>query len=334
MGNREKKTENQVALFDTIKKALPERDALPHVISDLLGIVLDGAYRRIRGDTPISFDEALKLCQHFNISLGSLANVATRTNFIECRYSPLDLTALKDFMTFVEVAADNFEETRLAPEGEIILTAIDVPIFHLLPYRELTLFKIFSWNQSIYGYEADFDTFLKESGSNEILAMNYERIKGNYQFIPSTEIWTANTMDVILKLLSHHSELRHFSDKKTLLSLCEQLLDLMDTLQNWVEKGIKGANGAPFKFKISETDIANTFILFKMAERCVCYVKLYSINVLSTSDERFCQETESWLRAIARRSTLISGASEVDRFKFFDGQRQKIQSLIDKIQSG
>ena len=64
-----------------------------------------------------------------------------------------------------------------------------------------------------------------------------------------------------------------------------------------------------------------------------CMIKLYTINGLSASDKRFCNETENWLRNLAQRSTLISGASEGKRFKFFETQRKKITDLIEKIQS-
>ena len=63
-------------------------------------------------------------------------------------------------------------------------------------------------------------------------------------------------------------------------------------------------------------------------------VKLYMINGLSVSDEDFCKETENWLHNLIKRSTLISGASEKERHKFFETQKQKIENLIKKIQSG
>ena len=331
MQNKETKNINQVKLFDLIKKTLPKSEALVYAVSEFLGIGSTAAYNRINGNKPISFEETIKLCEHFNITLDSIVNNFAYKNLIQCRYSPLNLTDMNDFTTFVQVASDSLEKTRLSPKGEIILSALDIPIFHLLPYRELTQFKLFSWNKSVYGYSADFDTFVKEKGFNEILDKNYEKILKNYQLIPSTEIWTDNTFDTILKLLNYHFEMKHFSDKQVPLFLCNQLLELMSTLQKWADKGTKGEKEVPFKFKITETDVTNTFIIFKIAEKSICYVKLYTINGLSTSDERICNETENWLRSIAQRSTLISGVSETERFKFFSTQKEKIEKLIKKI---
>jgi len=135
----------------------------------------------------------------------------------------------------------------------------------------------------------------------------------------------------LLQLLSYHSEIDSFSDKKTLLFLCEQALDLMDTLQNWTEKGTKGAKDAPFKLYISETDLEGTFVILKQQGKTTCLFKLYTINSINTDDERFCQETERWLRNTAQRSTLISGASEKERHKFFNAQQLKIRLLMESI---
>ena len=329
-----KKSIIQKKLFDQIQKVKPAHLSLVDAVADALRISNDSVYRRIRGDMMIDIEETVKLCSHFQISMDSLADIDPNKSYIRCRYTPLNLENMKDYMTFVQVASDLFENTRLALEGEIIMSAVDVPIFLILPYRELTAFKLFSWSKSTYGYTADFDAFVKEGWvDNQTLENIHEKIKRNYQLIPSTEIWTTSTTDTILRLLIYHSEMKHFSDKKTPLLLCEQLLDLMNTLQKWAENGTKGPKETPFKFYISETDIANTFILFKNAESSSCLVKLYTINGLGISDENFCREAKQWLHNTARRSTLVSGASEKERRKFFTAQQKKIRLLMESIES-
>ena len=332
MENNKKKNKNQIMLFKRIEKDLPANHNLAHVISEFLEIGYAAAYSRIRGDKPISFEETVKLCNYFNISVDSVVGI-TDKNHIHCRYTPLDLTDMTDFLTFVQVASKNLEDTKLAPEGEIIMSAVDVPIFNILPYKELTSFKLFSWSKSIYNFMGDYETFVKESRNIESLNQIYENILNNYQLVPSTEIWTNSTIDTVLRLLNYHFEMRHFSDKKSLSFLCEQLLGLISTLQDWAKKGTKGEKGASFKFYVSETGLENQFVLFKSEKTSNCMVKLYTINGLGISDERFCSETERWLQRLIQRSILISVASEIERNKFFDTQKGKIEEFIEKIQS-
>jgi len=332
MENRKIKNENQAALLDMIEEKLKPNATLVNTIADGLDISLDAAYRRMRCDKLMDIDETIKLCRNFNISLDSIIGVTDKTHILS-RYTPLDLTDMTAFLTFVQVASNSFENTKLAPEGEIIVSAIAIPIFNILPYRELTLFKLFSWNKSVYDFMGNYETFVKESGAIELLNKNYEKILENYHLTPSTEIWTDGTIDTVLRLLNYHLELKHFSDKESPLLLCKQLMELIDTLHEWAAKGTKGAKGASFKLYVSKTDFESQFVLFKSAKRSSCMVKLYTINGLGISDENFCKETERWLQKLIQRSVLISVASEVERNTFFDTQRQKVQSLIEKIKS-
>ena len=331
MKNQLIKNEYQAILFNLIQRELPANYALVDVISDLLGISNDAAYRRIRGDKAINLEETVKLCRHFKISFDALANVIIDENFIRCRYMPLDLHVMDDYLAFLQDMSENIEGFRLAPEQEIIMTTVDVPLFNLFSYKELTLFKMFSWNKTVYGDSDNYDSFFKEKESLENIKKTYDKIIYNYLLIPSSEIWTTNTIDPILRLLRYHSEMNHFEDKKMPLFLCEQLLDLLNTVEKWAEKGKKGPKEIPYHLYVSETDIANTFILFKSLKQSSCLIRLYTVNGLTITDERFCKETEQWLRNSAHRSTLVSGASEKERFKFFASQKQKIRLLIDEI---
>jgi len=330
MKHQEISNENQIILFDLIQKELSANLSLVNVISDLLDISADAAYRRIRGVKPIDFEEAVKLCRHFQISMDSFANI-TRKNKIQCNYLPLNLSDFNGYMIYMQTLSANIERIKTSPKGQIILSALDIPVFNMLAYKELTFFKIFSWYKNVYGFSAGYDEFVEGLNTDELLKL-YEKIVKDYQLIPSTEIWTSNTIDTFLRLLSYHYETGSFNDEKFPLFLCEQLLDMMTTLQNWTEKGTKGSQDVPLNFYVSETDLEGTFIILKQQEKTSCILKLYTINSLSTTDELFCQETENWLNNAAQRATLISGASAKTRYKFFNDQRQKIRFLIEKLQ--
>ena len=320
----------QTLLFGLIKEKLPINSALVNEISDSLGISTDAAYRRIRGDSPVSFEEAAKLCSHFNISMDSVVDISNK-NHIRCRYSPLNLEETDSYLNFVQNILNNIERVRTAPESKIILSAIDIPQFNILAHKELALFKLFSWNK-VYNCPSNYETFIKEFGNSEMFNI-HEKIAKNYQLIPSTEIWTDSTIDTILRLLSYHVEVGHFNDKKFPLVICNQLSDLIDTMQKWSETGTKGT-GIPYNLYISETEIGNTFLIFKNAKNTSCMVRLYTLNALSISDESFCMETENWLHKLMQRATLISGTSARERHRFFSAQRQKVETMIEKIKSG
>ena len=321
--------EHQIMLFNLIQKTLPPHLHLVNVLSELLNVSQDTIYRRIRGDKSIDFEEAVLLCNHFHISLDSLAK-ATDDKTIQCQYSPIDLSDLNNYIAYLQDLATSVESVRMAPDGELIFTAVDIPIYNYSAFKELTLFKLFAWSNSVYGFAGNYNDFIKELDIPKLTAC-FDKIVKNYQLCPSTEVWTDNTIDQILKLLFHHYEMGHLGNEDFPLLICEQLWELVNTYYQWSEKGYKGSTETPIKFYVSDVDLSNTYVLFRKNGTVNCDLKLFTINHFDIFDQRFCREMENWLLSAIQRSTFITGAAEKHRYKFFNGQRQKITYLVDKI---
>src|SRR5450755_606756 len=66
----------QQVFFQHIKSNLAAHLSLVDEIADLLSISNDSAYRRIRGEKPLSFDEIKILCAHYKISLDQLFHLS------------------------------------------------------------------------------------------------------------------------------------------------------------------------------------------------------------------------------------------------------------------
>ena len=320
---------HQLMLFNLIQKTLPPNLNVGNVISELLNVSQDAAYRRIRGDKAIDFEEAVLLCNHFHISLDLLAKITDEKN-IQCQYSPIDLRDLNSYIAYLHDLADSIESVRMAPDGELLFTAVDIPIYHYSAFREMTFFKLFSWSNSAYGFTGAYEEFISRLNEHDLMKC-FDRIVKNYLLCPSTEIWTDDTIDRTLKLIYHHYEMGHFNNEKYPLLICEQLLELMNTFYNWTETGAKGSTETPFKFYISDVDLSNTYVLFKKNGTVNCDLKLFTINHFDIFDQRFCREAENWLNSAIQRSTLITEAAEKYKHKFFNGQRQKISYLMEKI---
>ena len=251
-------------------------------------------------------------------------------NTIQCVCSPLYKNDFSDYLTYAQELSASINKFRLHSGGEIILSAGDIPAFHFLAYKELTYFQLFSWNRNMCNFKDNFEEICKIFDAYD-LTKYHKKVNKSYQLIPSTEVWTANTIDPTIRLLTYHSEMKHFNDKQIPLLICEQLLDLMNNLHNRMNNNAIGSNSAPYKFYISDIDIGNTYILFKKPEKSNCLIRLFTINGLNIDDEKFCQMVENWIYNLTRRSILISGTSEKEGFKFFDSQKQKIKLLMESL---
>jgi hypothetical protein len=229
--------------------------------------------------------------------------------------------------------AKNLDQMKTTPNSNIFMSALDIPVFHLVAQKELTCFKLYTWNQSVYDYEGSLDDFMKNMDKPE-LANCFRNIRSSYEQISSAEIWTENTIMSTLNLIRYYAEIGCFSNQELPLLLCEQVINILDKLQMWTEKGQKGkSSSTPFKFYVSEMELENTYILMKREGVINCLLKLFTINSLNIFDNDFCRETESWLRKLSERSVMLCGNSEKNRIKFFNDQRQKVQFLMKKIKT-
>lgn len=273
--------------------------------------------------------ECAILCHHFGISLDALMGVAAVGG--EYIYTPLDLRSTDGYLNYMRALADRLERLSMTPDAEIILSAVDVPFFHFLQYKELTLFKLFAWTNSVYGNVGRFEDFARAIETPALLDV-YRRIVAAYRLIPQREIWTRNTVDTFLTLVRFNFEMGNFADPRTAVVLCEQFGNLLNRLQSQAETGFKGSTGCiPFGLYLSEMDLENNFILLRSGAGLSCILKLFTINSLYITDPKFCTETLGWLDQLTRRSLLISVSSEKERRRFFVDQHEKISILAELV---
>src|SRR5262245_33709441 len=90
---------NQSEFFKLIKDTLPSRISLVDELADLLGVTNDGIYRRLRGETQLTFSELQKVCAHFKVSFTPDIKEANRN--VNFEYSRLgnDAHSFKDYLT-------------------------------------------------------------------------------------------------------------------------------------------------------------------------------------------------------------------------------------------
>ena len=93
----ENQADIQLQFFQRIRDQLPGHISLVEDIAELLEISNDSAYRRIRGEKPLSLQEVAKLCRHYSFSVDELLgsclinSVTFQTNMLDQEnYSFLD----------------------------------------------------------------------------------------------------------------------------------------------------------------------------------------------------------------------------------------------------
>jgi hypothetical protein len=322
--------EIQTRLFEEIQQSIAPQYALVDAISDALDISIDSAYRRLRCNKLLSIKETCELCRHFKISFDRLTGetFSRQHDFV---YRPVNLSTPDGYLNYLLSCSNSFSSLRTSDDSSIILSAIELPLFHFAYQKELIFFRLYAWLQGIYNYEGSFDDFIREKDTPQINTL-HNSIISNYENIPSTEIWSEKTIDNILWLINYYVETGNFTDRYYPLLLCGQVLNILDRLKRWTETGTKGDRNTQFKLYLAEVEFEGNFVLLNCSGIRNCLVGLFSINSLSVFDRDYCIETENYLDKLARRSILLCGGSEKERIRFFNTQRQKVRFLMDKIQ--
>lgn len=143
-------TDIQVAFFQHIKTRLPAHVSLVDTVADILDISTDSAYRRIRGEKPISLEEVQKLSTKFGISLDQFLHLQSDSFLFAGHLGGSDNHI---FDRWMENVLQQLQFTRSFQKRHIIYLAKDVPLMQQFLLPELTAFKSFFWRKSILHYE-------------------------------------------------------------------------------------------------------------------------------------------------------------------------------------
>ncbi len=323
------KEDIQVTLFQDAKNICHDKASFVEDISDLLCVSTDAAYRRIRGEKRISIDEFVTICLKYNISPNRYFN--NNTKDVPFVFTKMTTDIFHEYSKYMEALLSNFELLINSENPEIITLANDIPIFHLLNYPQLGIFKVYSWAIGSGKFEGNFEEFIERLDDTLDINNVYSQLFNKYNQIPSVEIWTRQTIDPIIRLIDYYYQSGNIKSADMALSLCNDLLKLIESLKLQCNSSIKN-ECTQFLFYLSDMEIDNTFIMLKNDANITCILKLYTIKSMNTRDKVFCDETLSWITNMIRNSTLISGTSQKDSFRFFNSMIQRVNFLIERIE--
>jgi hypothetical protein len=320
--------ELQQTFFQHIKSRLPAHLALVDEVAELLNISNDSAYRRIRGEKPLSFEEVQKLCRQFQISLDHVLNInSTSTVFYG---SWVDKESF-DFDKYLLDMLHQLQAMQKSPGCRMYYEAKDIPPFHHFQFPELAAFKYFFWMRTILQY-ADYNKIcFEEHPLSEALHKTGKEIIDTYNKIPSIEIWGVETLNSSLRQIEFYKDSGVFKKKDTVMNLYNQLEKLILHIEEQAEKGVKfryghdAGNGlADYQLFFNEVILGHNTILAEAGVERTVFINHGVLNYMITRDKRFCDYTKQSLENIMRKSSLISSVSEKERNRFFNVLKEKI----------
>lgn len=328
----------QARLLERLKNLLPGNMALVDVLADLLEISTDSVYRRMRNETSLSINEVARICTHFNISFDEL-NALRNEDTVTFTFSPLKTSV--DYKGYLKSIKEDMDKFAALPNSTIIWAAEDIPIFHHFKFPFLGAFKVYYWLHCIISTEEHKDKkFSADLIDDEILELCKE-IYNLYARIPSIEIWTDLTVASLFVQVDYVWQAGLFESKEDALQMCSLIGEEFDKIQKEAELTYKLGyhdnrllGEDTFKLYFSDLEIGNNTIYVTTGENKILYLTHNTLNKIVTVNQVFCEATERWINNLIKKSTLISGVSEKQRYQFFNRINTQLTQLEKRIREG
>jgi len=325
----------QNQIFQKIIDQLPPHISLVDEISDILEISTDSAYRRIRGEKPLTIYEVQILCEKYRFSVDDLAGKSINT--VTFRANLLSEEGF-NFTDYFESLLDNIQVVSHHEQAEVIFLLNEINLFQLIQVPEVYAFKLFYWQKSNLGFPEYRDKlFTFDLLDDEIIRITSE-ITEHYTKLRTIELTTEETLISILKQVLFYKEAGFFETSKDARILCEKLIELVEHLKRQAELGFKFAFGKQpagkegnFLLYYNDILLIDQIILVKAGDNISTYITNNGINLLQTYNKAFFQYNYQWCKNLIQKSTLISGTGEKERNKFFLKINDKIQNVISQI---
>lgn len=322
MGNNSRTPDIQAWL----RAGIPANRNAAQTVSDVLDISLDAAYRRLRGQSPLTLQEGMELAAALGLSLDALAASGKGQIVFELEAAAGNHDSRTSNLERLLQMGKTLAEDS---EARIVHTQEDIIPFRMYGYRQLRAFKHYHWER-LYAEDTAlrFNPTTENPQRDEAAAGIYKL----YMRIPSLEVWSEYSLDSTLRQIRYDMETGHFSTTKDALEVTADLLLLLDDLQEQARTGRKHREH-DFQLFWSEIAVFNGSLMLYAKGFQRVYAGHHTMHYLSTSNLDYCRQTEQWNDLLLRRSLNLTGYAEKLRYRFFSLLRQKVKNLENWLQN-
>ncbi|MBX2961557.1 MAG: hypothetical protein KF687_03540 [Cyclobacteriaceae bacterium] len=313
---------NVQALFiEQLRTIMPSTVSLADELAETLNISRDSAYRRIRGETPLSLDEVNRIFKHYPISIDSI--ISPKSNSVLIHHQAVDFNhSLKEWLSSL---IQKLVLVKSSTNPELIFSAKDIPVFHYFRSPLLTAFKFFVWLKSVIR-DPQYENMLFDADAihKEIL-YGSQKAWQLYASIPTTEIWSDEIIIGTLKQIQFYYQCAYFNDNTIVKEILDALLGVIQEVRQDASIGEKSAGGG-FELYCNEILIPDNTIFGKMNNQSRVYINYNTMDLLSSQQESFCERTEAYMKNLINSSSRISTTAEKERNRFFSKIESKIEA--------
>lgn len=311
-------------LIKAIREKMPENTNIANMLMETLSLNKESVYRRLRGDVPFTFGEAVTLASRFGISLDKVAG----TQFIGSAIFSLDLVDRdKPFETFYKILSSYlkmFLEVKDDPTVVHGTSSNVIPQTTYLDYEYISRFRMFKWL-----YQQNKLAPGSQFGDLKI-PVKLRKLQTEYidvvQSMASTFfIWDGKLFESLINDIKYFANI-HLIEPEGIEKLKAEIFQLIDDQEEIAKRG-RFANGKPVQIFVSEISFDATYSYTKAYNYHASLIRVFSINSFTTYDDEVFEAISGWIQSLKKFSILISESNEMQRILFFKRQRELAKGL-------
>ncbi|WP_294238846.1 XRE family transcriptional regulator [Chryseobacterium sp. sg2396] len=307
---------HQERLLKEIRKKIANK-SLNDEIANILNISYDAAHRRTSLKAKFSFEEALELARHYQISLNQFL---TSDHQILVQKTKA-VTETGDLQSFFKHNLNVFENLPLSEGMIIYYSAKDIPFFYTLSDTLLSRFKVYVWMNLLNSRQV-FIPFLQFSPPDFEPAT--QELKQRYEEQHVVELWNDMTVSSILQQIVYYFE-TGLLQKREAMVILEELKELIGYIERKTE------NNPKFHLYENELMHLSNDIFFHHPQQSLFAIPTNMFGYILINDEKTCKETLNYFEHQIRNSKSMNTSGNRDRKIFFNKMYQQIENLIQKL---
>lgn len=314
----------------TVHKKIKKKNSLINMVSDILHIEKESAYRRLTGRVSFSINEMGLIAKELGISIDSLING-------EISYLWLPFQLENPLLSSMDVVFSKTDET-LRRMGDITNEyAISGNICSSLPFEFflyspiLAKFMFFKWGHYFVGGD-EFNNYGQWKAPQQIFEL-HEKLKNAHRFDSIYYVWDDSLIWSLLNEVVYLYKMRIISkDEKT--EIKEALRDMLTRLEHSLNgdyDSMFGVSPDIFQFYVSPRSpgFTSNYYLSESQKHFSVFRTNFTYCLIDNDIDNF-NRLRNWVDSFKNISSLLSKSGRFERRIFIDSQFKLLDLLLDK----
>ncbi len=310
------------ALISALKNKTSQDENPVDLLTDIIPMSKEAAYRRLRGEISLTLDEAVRIAKKLQISIDNLIGIEESNEYCFKVGLLMSSDPLDAYFKLVNTITDALKLLVNDPCA-FIYTVPNVLPLNCVDFAMLNKFRSYKWLYHIQ--HANHRLCLADIEIPQKIIDIQQECFNVLKQIQTFTIWDQDLCLHMIDDLKYFLKLQVISPEEG-YQIKEEFLAYMDQFEEIVIQG-RYPDGKQQLVYISDAYLDAAYDYLEATDFMACSLNVYGLDYFSCQHKNICEMHKKWIESIMRYSTLISRSGERRRREFFNEQRALIKGL-------